>query len=252
MGQNGAGARGGEKPGRAGGGGSFVIFFEKIATRGGDAGSGLGGEGRAKGRRSSCGRVGAACWLGEDPQLVWGSGRSAVRRRLCCPKGRPPCHDPAHWPVLAILLRHESNEPPHVHIDRDNATAKFWPRPVRLASAVGFSWSELRRLERLVQTHQQLLSSAGMTTSKSDEKDSIVRVRFATDRLSAELADGRVISVPLAWFPRLLNASAAERNNWQLSAAGFGVHWPDLDEDLSAEGLLRGARAPGGKSSGVG
>ena len=91
-----------------------------------------------------------------------------------------------------------------------------------------------------------------MTTSISDEKGSIVRVRFATDTLSAELADGRVISVPLEWFPRLLNASAAERNNWQLSAAGFGVHWPDLDEDLSAEGLLRGARAPGGKSSGVG
>ena len=63
-------------------------------------------------------------------------------------------------PYRLYFFSHEPNEPPHVHIDRDNATAKFWLRPVRLASGAGFSWSELRRLERLVQTHQQLLSGA--------------------------------------------------------------------------------------------
>jgi hypothetical protein len=52
------------------------------------------------------------------------------------------------------------------------------------------------------------------------------------------------ISVPLAWYPRLLHASADQRNNWELCGGGFGIHWPDIDEDLSTEGLLRGAPAP--------
>jgi len=50
--------------------------------------------------------------------------------------------------------------------------------------------------------------------------------------------------VPLVWYPRLLNATAAQRNNWQISAGGYGIHSPDVDEDLSTEGLLRGAPAP--------
>ncbi|MCE9682348.1 DUF2442 domain-containing protein [Halomonas sp. M5N1S15] len=56
--------------------------------------------------------------------------------------------------------------------------------------------------------------------------------------------DGRAISVPLAWYPRLANASQAEREHWELAGAGYGIHWPDIDEDLSTEGLLQGARAP--------
>jgi len=72
----------------------------------------------------------------------------------------------------------------------------------------------------------------------------IVDVTLDEDALSARLADGRVISVPLAWFPRLLHATAEQRNNWVLSGAGYGIHWPEIDEDLSAEGLLRGAPAP--------
>ncbi len=69
-------------------------------------------------------------------------------------------------------------------------------------------------------------------------------VHFTEDSLSVDLADGRTISVPLAWFPRLLHASADQRNNWELCGGGFGIHWPDIDEDLSTEGLLRGAPAP--------
>ena len=56
--------------------------------------------------------------------------------------------------------------------------------------------------------------------------------------------DGRVITVPLVWYPRLLDATETERNNWQISGGGYGIHWPDIDEDLSTEGLLRGAPAP--------
>jgi len=59
-----------------------------------------------------------------------------------------------------------------------------------------------------------------------------------------DLADGRSISVPLAWYPRLLRATAEQRSHWRIAGGGFGIHWPDIDEDLSSEGLLRGAPAP--------
>ncbi len=69
-------------------------------------------------------------------------------------------------------------------------------------------------------------------------------VHFSADSLIVDLMDGRTISVPLAWYPRLLHASAEQRNRWQLAGGGFSIHWPDIDEDLSTEGLLRGAPAP--------
>ena len=73
----------------------------------------------------------------------------------------------------------------------------------------------------------------------------ILSVRLTEDTLSADLADGRTITVPLVWFPRLLHATPEQRSHWQLSSGGFGIHWPDVDEDLSSEGLLRGAPAAG-------
>ena len=72
----------------------------------------------------------------------------------------------------------------------------------------------------------------------------IVRARCTDDSVVFELADGRTISAPLAWYPRLLNATPAQRANCQIAGAGYGVHWPEIDEDLSTEGLLRGAPAP--------
>ena len=68
-----------------------------------------------------------------------------------------------------------------------------------------------------------------------------VHVTFAT--LAVDLVDGRTITVPLAWYPRLLDASMEQRSHWKISGGGYGIHWPDLDEDLSTEGLLRGAPA---------
>ena len=70
----------------------------------------------------------------------------------------------------------------------------------------------------------------------------IAGVRVSEDDLTVELFDGRTLSVPLAWYPRLANATPQARANVQIAGAGYGLHWPDLDEDLSAEGLLRGAR----------
>ena len=65
-------------------------------------------------------------------------------------------------------------------------------------------------------------------------------VRFTDENLEVVLRDGRKISVPVSWFPRLASASHEDRLVWELSAAGHGVHWPLIDEDLSVEGLLRG------------
>lgn len=73
----------------------------------------------------------------------------------------------------------------------------------------------------------------------------VIGVRFSGESITVDLADGRTISVPLVWYPRLLNASSEDREAWQLAGGGFGIHWPSLDEDLSVEGLLRGAPAPG-------
>lgn len=68
------------------------------------------------------------------------------------------------------------------------------------------------------------------------------QVTFSDDELTVHLADGRRISVPLAWFPRLLRATPAERRYYELLGDGQGIHWPDLDEDVSVAGLLRGER----------
>lgn len=72
-------------------------------------------------------------------------------------------------------------------------------------------------------------------------------VRVTEDELIVALVDGRTIIVPLAWFPRLLHATAEERNQFELLGDGDGIHWPDVDEDISVAGLLRGVRAPGAR-----
>ncbi|TFG58935.1 MAG: DUF2442 domain-containing protein [Nitrospirales bacterium] len=65
-------------------------------------------------------------------------------------------------------------------------------------------------------------------------------VKVTDDTLSVDLGDGRTISVPLAWFPRLVHATTKERNNWRLIGSGEGIHWENLNEDISIEGLLAG------------
>ena len=68
-------------------------------------------------------------------------------------------------------------------------------------------------------------------------------VRFSEDSLTVLLDDGRALSVPLAWYPRLLDGSVEERKHYELIGKGEGIHWPDLDEDISVEGLLAGRRS---------
>jgi hypothetical protein len=82
------------------------------------------------------------------------------------------------------------------------------------------------------------------TSAKTAADERIADVRIDDERLTVDLMDGRTIAVPLAWYPRLLNATPDQRRNWKRAGGGYGLHWPDLDEDLSTEGLLRGAPAP--------
>jgi Protein of unknown function (DUF2442) len=79
--------------------------------------------------------------------------------------------------------------------------------------------------------------------TKIEMNDLATHVELTDDELIVTLADGRAMSAPLVWFPRLLNASAEQRKRWQLIGGGEGIHWPELDEDLSIAGLLRGERS---------
>jgi hypothetical protein len=86
-----------------------------------------------------------------------------------------------------------------------------------------------------------------MSTFKAEQREAKAdSVRITEDTLAVDLLDGRTISVPLAWFPRLLHGTPKERNNWRFIARGEGIHWPELDEDISVEGLLEGR--PSGES----
>lgn len=82
-----------------------------------------------------------------------------------------------------------------------------------------------------------------MNASHPNPGERVRAVHLTEDTLSVDLADGRTIIVPLTWFPRLLDASPEQRSQWKISGAGYGIHWPEIDEDLSTEGLLRGAPA---------
>jgi hypothetical protein len=83
-----------------------------------------------------------------------------------------------------------------------------------------------------------------MHSSLPNPGEKVRDVHFTEDTLAVDLIDGRTIVVPLVWYPRLLHAEPSQRLNWHISGAGYGIHWPDVDEDLSTEGMLRGAPAP--------
>lgn len=86
-----------------------------------------------------------------------------------------------------------------------------------------------------------------MRILKAEQREAKIKNVIVTDEsLTVDLLDGRTVSVPLAWFPRLLHSTREERNNWRLIGRGEGIHWPDLDEDVSAENLLSGR--PSGES----
>ena len=86
-----------------------------------------------------------------------------------------------------------------------------------------------------------------MTTSKVEiNVPDAIRVKVTDEVIIVDLSDGRTVSAPLAWYPRLVRATARERANWRMIGKGEGIHWTDLDEDVSVEGLLAGR--PSGES----
>ena len=79
-----------------------------------------------------------------------------------------------------------------------------------------------------------------MTISKTDAEPLAIGVELSESMLKVVLDDGRELSVPIEWFPRLRDATAGQRSNWRFIGRGEGIHWPDIDEDISIAGLLRG------------
>ena len=71
----------------------------------------------------------------------------------------------------------------------------------------------------------------------------VINASVTDDTLSVDLEDGRTVSVPIGWYPRLAHGTSAERANVQIAGSGFGLHWPDLDEDIGIEGILLGRRS---------
>ena len=81
------------------------------------------------------------------------------------------------------------------------------------------------------------------STPIADER--VADVRFGEAQMVVELMNGRTIAVPLAWYPRLFEATPGQRANWERAGGGYGIHWPEIDEDVAVDGLLRGTPAPG-------
>jgi len=88
-----------------------------------------------------------------------------------------------------------------------------------------------------------------MNTAGSVTPARVTRAALTDDTLSVDLEDGRTLSVPIGWYPRLAHGSPAERANVQIAGAGLALHWPDLDEDLGLEGLLLGKKSNESRAS---
>ena len=90
-----------------------------------------------------------------------------------------------------------------------------------------------------------------MNSSSAEPRPLARNVTVTDAEITVNLADGRSVTAPLVWFPRLLSASPQARANWQLLGDGEGIHWPDVDEDISVAGLLLGSKATGGLLTGA-
>lgn len=86
-----------------------------------------------------------------------------------------------------------------------------------------------------------------MVTSTPEPDERVKTVTFDDANIDVELMDGRHVVTPLSWYPRLEAATPEQRLKWDPCGGGFGLHWEELDEDLSTEGMLLGQRAPGGR-----
>ena len=159
-------------------------------------------------------------------------------------------HETSDGTYRFIFYASDWGQPPHVHVQREHRVGKFWLDPVRLETSGAFEPSETRRIVRLLERHQALLLESWHEYFNHEvPAPEAERVIVTEDALTAELSDGRTTTVPLDWYPRLAHATPQERDNWELIGPGEGIHWPDLDEDISATELIAGRQSGEGAKS---
>jgi hypothetical protein len=140
----------------------------------------------------------------------------------------------------------DGDEPPHVHVVRGEHEAKVWLSDCSVAINLGFPARDLQILLGRFAKGAAPCWRLGMTTLQIEVEDARPLAADCDDRhLTVTLADGRVLQTPLWWYPRLLAATAEQRSQVELSP--LGMHWPEIDEDISVASMLRGSKAPGAK-----
>lgn len=124
-------------------------------------------------------------------------------------------------------------------------SVKFWLDPdIALATNLGYGRKELRKIERMSRENVEDLRNAWAAfAAKRIEVQRIIGVAVTEDTLTVDLEDGRTLSVPIGWYPRLAYGTPEERNRFEIGGGGYGIHWPDLDEDIGVEGLLLGKQS---------
>lgn len=126
-------------------------------------------------------------------------------------------------------------EPPHIHVQRDRYGAKFGWQAIGVILRMN-----CEKLAGLSRPGKDNYWRRGMTTLVLERDPIAVSVEVTAEALAVRLADGRVISTALEWYPRLAHATPAERNQYELLGQGSGIGWPALDEHLSVESILAG------------
>jgi len=156
------------------------------------------------------------------------------------------------WSHSFYFFSNEGQEPAHIHVQAGGDQCKFWLEPViRLAVNHGFAARELNEIARIVTQQQHTLLEHGMTTSANHKARASCAyvptvalaksLSFDDELMHVTLTDGRVISVPLIWFPILFASTSDQRLRYEIGMGGRSLHWPELDEDLAVGQLLAGA-----------
>lgn len=141
--------------------------------------------------------------------------------------------------ILSLLhLREQLGEPPHIHLERERAVAKFWLVPIIWIVRGDSRPANRGGSKNSLAATRPSLWRPGLSSFAAGREPLATDVQVSEDESVVSLAEGRRRSAPLVWLPRLLGASATARSNWRPIGDGEGVHWPDADEDISVEALL--------------
>ena len=149
-------------------------------------------------------------------------------------------------PYRFFFYSADNSEPPHVHVEREATAQSSGSIRYDLLAAAALGRRNCVKWNGWLSPIDRCCWGHGMSTSSQASEISDARAQrvvLTDDSLVVELVDGRTVSVPIAWYPRLSHASQAERTNWRLIGEGEGIHWPSLDEDVSVDGLLAGRRS---------